>query len=154
MKKLFIIPLIFFLLQSCGYTPIYSKNQTVNFYIESLEFDGGNNELAIFIKTNLQRYLKKNDNKGFKIETIIDYSKNTLSKNSTGEIIDYELIASIEFAVKYKEVDEKFKFLEKFNMNNLNDEFEERQYERIIKQNMARSIVSKLLIQLSRLNDN
>ena len=39
-------------------------------------------------------------------------------------------------------------------MPNFNDEFQEIQYEKNMKQNMARSIVSKLLIQLSRLNDN
>jgi hypothetical protein len=39
-------------------------------------------------------------------------------------------------------------------MDNFNDEFEEREYEQIVKKSMARSIVSKLLIQLSRLNVN
>jgi hypothetical protein len=39
-------------------------------------------------------------------------------------------------------------------MNNFNDEFEERKYEQTIKKNMARSIVSKLILQLTRLNVN
>ena len=39
-------------------------------------------------------------------------------------------------------------------MNNFNDEFEEKRYEKTLKENMAQSITSKLLIRLSRINDN
>jgi len=39
-------------------------------------------------------------------------------------------------------------------MNNFSDEFEELEYERVVKQTMSRSIASKLIIRLSRLNDN
>ena len=43
---------------------------------------------------------------------------------------------------------------ESFEMDNFSDEFEEREYELIIKENMARSITSKLLIQLNRFDVN
>ena len=154
MKKLFIISLIFFLLQNCGYKPIYSKNQNINFYIESLDFAGDNNELANFIKKDLQVYYKKKNDLGYKIKAKINYSKNPSSKNSSGEIVEYELISDIEFVIKYKQINEKFNIREKFSINNFSDEFKEMQYERSIKQSMAKSVVSKLLLRLTRLNDN
>ena len=154
MKKLFIIPLIFFLLQSCGYTPMYSKNTKVNFYIESLEFNNSDNELANFMKMNLRKYLIKNDNFGYEIITIVNYNKNPLSKNSAGLVEEYNLISTVQFTIKLKETSKIYNISESFVMPNFNDEFQEIQYEKNMKQNMARSIVSKLLIQLSRLNDN
>ena len=154
MKKLLIIPLIFFLLQSCGYTPMYSKNKTVNFYIESLKFNNSDNELANFMKMNLRKYLIKNDNLGYEIIIIVNYNKNPLSKNSAGLVEEYNLISTVQFTIKLKETIKNYNISESFVMPNFNDEFQEIQYERNIKQNMARSIVSKLLIQLSRLNDN
>ena len=154
MKKLFILSLIFFLLQNCGYRPIYSKNQNINFYIQSLDFEEGNNELASFIKKDLQIYYKKKNDLGYKIKAKINYSKNPLSKNSSGEIIEYELISDVEFVIKHKQINEKINIKEKFSINNFSDEFKEMQYERSVKQNMARSIVSKLLLRLTRLNDN
>jgi outer membrane lipopolysaccharide assembly protein LptE/RlpB len=155
MKKLFIIPLIFILLQNCGYTPIYSKNQPINFYIESLEFNKGDNVLANFIKINLQRYLRRNDNNiGYEIKAIINYNKSPLSKNSAGQIEEYNLISTVEFVIILNKTSKVYNITESFVMPNFSDEFQEIQYERNIKQNMARSIASKLLIQLTTLNVN
>ena len=39
-------------------------------------------------------------------------------------------------------------------MNNMSDKFEEQKYERSIKQNFASSISSKIITELSLLNDN
>ena len=40
---------------------------------------------------------------------------------------------------------------ENFDMKNFDDEFEEKKYEDTIKENFARSISNKLLLQISRL---
>ena len=53
-KNILIISLIFFL-TSCGFTPIYSKNNNVNFSIEQVNFTG-DRELNNFLKTNLDQY--------------------------------------------------------------------------------------------------
>ena len=133
---------------------MYSKNTTVNFYIESLEFNNSDNEIANFMKINLRKYLIKNDNLGYEIITIVNYNKNPLSKNSAGLVEEYNLISTVQFTIKLKETSKAYNITESFVMPNFNDEFQEIQYEKNMKQNMARSIVSKLLIQLSRLNDN
>ena len=154
MKKILIIYLFFFILQSCGYTPIYKANKNYNFFITEIKFNDGDQDIINFIKTNLNNYYVSNDGKKFKINANVNYKKNIISKNSSGEIEEYELQITTKFYVKSEKVDELLTFSENLKMINFNDEFEERQYERIAKQNMSRSLTSKLLMRLSRYNDN
>ena len=53
MIKSSIIILILFFMQSCGYVPLYSKNQKIDFYIQSINFNSSDKELANFIKSDL-----------------------------------------------------------------------------------------------------
>ena len=152
-KKYSIIILFFLLLHSCGYSPIYSKNQKIDFFIESIELVG-DEELKNFININLNNYLLKNNSKAFKIYGSIDYQKKSMSKNITGEIEEYNLVAEALFTIEIKDNKKIFRINEKNIMNNFTDEFEELRYEAIIKQNMAKSITSKLLLQLSKFNAN
>lgn len=155
MKKFLLIYLLVATLNACGYAPIYSNNQKVNFYIESIEFDDGDKDLANFIKNNLNNYLNIRNDKKIKIKASIEYKKNSLSKNSAGETEEYELSAYVLFNIENENNKKtEIKVKETFKMNNFSDEFEEAEYERTIKQTMSRSIASKLIIRLSRLNDN
>jgi hypothetical protein len=154
MKKISLIFLILLFFQNCGYTPIYSKNQNIDFYIESITFNDGDDDLAEHIKFNLNKYLNQKDGKKYKINTSIEYKKIEINKNSLGEAEEYDLSSNIIFKIEGDNLSEIIKIKESFKMDNFNDEFEEREYEQIVKKSMARSIVSKLLIQLSRLNVN
>ena len=154
MKKFLLIYLLALALHACGYAPMYAGNQKVDFYIENIEFDNGDKDLANFIKTNLNNYLVVKDSKKFKIKTSIEYVKNSLSKNSAGETEEYELSSYVIFDVESEGKNFEIKIKETFKMNNFSDEFEELEYERVVKQTMSRSIASKLIIRLSRLNDN
>ena len=152
MKKILIIYFFTLLLQGCGYVPMYANNQIVDFYIEEIEFDDGDRDLSTYIKNNLNSYFISKGNQKYKIKTSIDYTKKTLSKNLAGETLEYDLIALIKFTISTEGVTKDLLIKESFKMNNFSDEFEERQYEKTIKQNMARSITSKLLLQISRFN--
>jgi hypothetical protein len=154
MKKISLIFLIMLFFQNCGYNPIYSKNQNVDFYIESITFNDGDDDLAEHIKFNLNKYLNQKDGKKYKINTSIEYKKIETNKNTLGEAEEYDLSSNIIFKIEGDNLSEIIKIKESFKMDNFNDEFEEREYEQIVKKSMARSIVSKLLIQLSRLNVN
>jgi len=154
MKKISLIFLILLFFQNCGYTPIYSKNQNVDFYIESITFNDGDDDLAEHIKFNLNKYLNQKDGKKYKINTSIEYKKIETNKNTLGEAEEYDLSSNIIFKIEGDNLSEIIKIKESSKMDNFNDEFEEREYEQIVKKSMARSIVSKLLIQLSRLNVN
>lgn len=154
MKKISLIFLILLFFQNCGYTPIYSKNQNVDFYIESITFNDGDDDLAEHIKFNLNNYLNQKDGKKYKISTNIEYKKIETSKNALGVAEEYDLSSNIIFKIEGDNLNKNINIKESFKMDNFNDEFEEREYEQIVKKSMARSIVSKLLIQLSRLNVN
>ena len=154
MKKILIIYFFTLLLQGCGYVPMYANNQIVDFYIEEIEFDDGDRDLSTYIKNNLNSYFISKGNQKYKIKTSIDYTKNTLSKNLAGETLEYDLIALIKFTISTEGLTKDLLIKESFKMNNFSDEFEELEYERVVKQTMSRSIASKLIIRLSRLNDN
>ena len=154
MKKIIIIYLFLLLLQSCGYVPMYANNQKVDFYIEEIKFDDGDRDLSTYLKNNLNAYFVIKGNKKYKIDTTIDYTKNSVSKNSKGDTVEYELIAIVKFEITSEDFSRELVIKENLKMNNFADEFEERQYEKTIKQNMARSISSKLLTQISRFNVN
>ena len=154
MKKIFSMCVFFLLLQDCGYTPIYSQDQKLDYYIEEISFNDEDPDLVFFIRDNLKNYLIKNDNQKFKISAIVNYSKSSISKNSAGDTDEYELSSIIEFIISSEKKQKKLKIKETLRIKNLDDEFEEKNYERNVKKNMARSITSKLLIQLSRFNDN
>ena len=154
MKKILTLFLFLFLLENCGYSPMYSKNQKTDFYIQSIDFDDGDSEMASFIKTNLSNYFTKNAEKSFIINTKIKYQKTPISKTAEAITEEYNLNSMVTFQIKSENFNKTLVVNETSKMDNFNDEFEEKQYERTIKKNMARSIVSKLLIQLSRFNVN
>ena len=154
MKKILIIYLFLLLLQSCGYVPMYANNQKVDFYIEEIKFDDGDRDLSTYLKNNLNAYFAIKGNKKYKIDTSINYIKNSISKSLTGDTVEYELIAIVRFLITNDDFNKELVIRESLKMSNFSDEFEERQYEKTIKQNMARSISSKLLTQISRFNVN
>jgi len=154
MRKILLTNLVFFLLISCGFSPMYSVNKNVNFYIESINFNNSDKELANFIKINLNNYLVANNGKNFKINASVVYNKNSISKDTKGNTQEYEVTASTTFEIFHNESSKIIQFIEIFIMKNFADEFAETQYEKSIKKNMARSISSRLLMQLSTINAN
>jgi len=154
MKKTFAAIIILLFLQSCGYAPLHSKNQKMDFYIQSIDFDDGDKELSNFIKINLNNYFNKNTGKSFIINTTVNYQKTILSKNTEGNSEVYNLTSAISFQVNFENINKIINITETSQMNNFSDEFKEREIERTIKKNMARSIVSKLLLQLTRFDAN
>ena len=154
MKKIYIIFLILFFTQSCGYTPMYSKNQKVNFYIKSVEFTESDKDLANYLKLNLNNYFEKKDGSEYIIDANIIYKKTIASKDSTGEIEEYNLSSVAKFIIKSNNFSKTININESFKMENFSDEFQEKEYEDNIKKNIARTMTSKLLFQLSRFDVN
>ena len=143
-KKLVIISLIF-VLTSCGFTPIYLKNNNVNFSIEQVSYTG-DRELNNFLKTNLNQYKNKDVDNKIYIEAKSEYNKIVLSKDGTGEVTNYELVAEVIFLIKSS--NKEIKISEKKIMSSMSDKFEETKYERSIKQSFASSITYKFISKL------
>lgn len=143
-KKIIIFTLILFL-SNCGFTPIYLDNTKGNFSIEQVNYEG-DRELNNFLKFNLNRYKDvNNDNKIF-IEANSKYEKIVLSRNETGKITSYQLIAEVEFLIKPN--NKKIIVTEKKIMDSMDDNFEGNRYERSAKQGFASLVSSKLISEL------
>ena len=144
-KNIVILSLIFFL-TSCGFTPIYLKNNNINFSIEQINFSG-DRELNNFLKTSLSRYKNEKVNNKIFIEGESKYNKIILSKDGTGEVTNYQLEAEVVFLIK--STNKEIKFTEKKIMERMVDKFEETKYEKSVKQSFASSITYKLISELN-----
>ena len=143
-KNIIILSLILFL-TNCGFTPVYLKNNNLNFSIEQIKYTG-DRDLNNFLKINLDRYKdEKIDNKIF-LSSETKYEKNIISKDSTGKITSYQLEANAIFVIK--STNKKIKIVEKIIMDSMDDKFEEARYERSIKQSFAYTISNKLISEL------
>jgi len=139
--------LIFFILflTNCGFYPIYSQNNNVNFSIEEIKYKG-DRDINNFLKINLNKYKNsKLENKIF-IDVESFYEKNIFNKDGTGKIKDYELKVEVIFLISNK--NKKIKISEKKIMKNFEDKIEEARYEKSIKENFASSISTKLISEL------
>ena len=145
MKKNVIILSIIFFLANCGFSPIYLKNENVNFSIEKVIFTG-DRELNNFLKSKLKNYKNEESNNKFFIEARSEYTKVVLSKNTAGEVTNYQLEAKVTFLIK--PINKEISITEKKIMDSMDDKFEEARYERTIKQNFAYSISDKLSSEL------
>jgi len=143
-KNIIILTLIFFL-ANCGFTPIYLKNDNVNFSIEQIEF-AGDRDLNNFLKINLDRYKnQKNDNK-ISLDVETKYEKNILSKDGTGKISSYQLNAEAIFIIK--STNKKIRIKEKKILESKDDKFEEARNEKSVKQSFASSLSNKFISEL------
>ena len=143
-KNIIFLSLILFL-NSCGFTPVYLKNNNVNFSIEQANFIG-DRDLNNFLKINLSKYKNEEVNNKIFIEVESEYNKIILSKDSAGEVTNYQLEANVVFLIK--STNKVIKINEKKIMENMSDKFEETKYESSVKQSFASSIINKLISEL------
>ena len=142
--KIIFISLIF-LLASCGFSPIYIKSTNSDFSIENVIYNG-DRELNNFLKTNLIQYKNEKSNNKIYIEAISRYEKIILTKNTSGKVTNYKLVAKVTFLIK--STNRKINITENRIINTMDDKFEEARKERAIKQNFASSISNKLMSEL------
>ena len=149
----FFLVLIYFFLVNCGFTPLYKDIKNIDFSIE-IDKAEGNETINNFIKLNLKNYTIKNKtNKKLIISLNSNYYKNTVAKNISGISTEYELVTDIEFTIKYGDKTKKINFTEKINLKNLNNTFDEINYEKSYMNNSALIIVKKLILELVNLDD-
>ncbi len=153
-KKFILLIFLINIVSGCGFSPLYSNKNAVNFSINEIKFEG-DRILNNFIKANLNRYQNDKFDKKFTISVTSEYRKNILSKDKAAKITSYELSSNAIFEISTNgKIIKKLMISEKNNLNNIDDDFEEQKNERIIKQNFASAMSSKLITELSILNDN
>ena len=129
---------------NCGFTPIYS-NKNINISIEELNFTG-DRTINNYLKSNLYKYKNKDSTKKIFLDVKTDYKKIHLSKDSSGAINKYELIAQVTFTINPG--NKKIEFIQKKIMENMNNKFDEKDYETSTKQTFANIIAEELIRNL------
>ena len=146
MKKL-IIFLIIILIPGCGFEPIYSTKNNLDYKLNTIERKG-DSSIDNLIATELQRLSNDQSNKLIDIVINTSYEKKIISKDSKGSVSDYQININTKFLVIFKGKELKFQFSDKQNIKNISDIFEQKNYENIIKKNFANSAVRKLNLEL------
>ena len=147
MLKKFVLFIILVLLSSgCDYTPIHSI-KTNNTEIKIINMSG-DKEINNYLSKELE---KKSKTSSEKIEVIINtnFSKRVLAKDTKNSATDYELQVIGNFELKKDDKSKSIKITEKFRYKNLNDNYEQKNYEKMIKLNLARIIISKLNLRIN-----
>ena len=142
---------------SCSYEPLYS-GKTYNFGIEEINFEEkGENDANAIIDKKFKLIQKVNYNKIKKYSLIIKTSKikKIVSKDSKGDPVKFELVLIADFEVIENEKILLNKKVERKNIyDNKSDKFKLEQTEKIIIENLARSIGDMILSSIIILNDN
>ena len=141
MKNKYILLLIFLVLSSCGYEPIYST-KNLNFSIGNIQKNNSllNNEFVKVINSI------KNNNSENKINIRIESSKeiNIKSKDKKGDVLIFELKIILNVSNLDKK-GQKQKFERKITYNNLTDKFKLKQYEKELEKILITKLVEDLI---------
>ena len=150
MKKYIYIILMPFLFLSCDYKKIYSKKSDYNFMIQKIDFSG-DSEINNLIDKKLKKYQNKESEKKFSILALSSYEKISQSKNLSGKTTNYLVTIDVSFEIKKDNEVKRYLNKEQFLIKNFNNKFEENNLEKIKKENLIDSIISRLVVQLSQI---
>ena len=147
MEKKILIPIVFFILTSCGFSPIYNASEKVNYNINFIEKEG-DSSINSKIISEISRLIDKDSKNIFNIDLITNYSKSIISKDAKGSATNYEIIVEAQFNIRFEDKVKVVNVNEKQNIKKISDMFEQRNYENTLKKNFAISIANKLNLEL------
>ena len=139
--------LIILILTSCGYSPIYNSPDK-NYYKINIIEKSGDKLINNLIVSEIKAISNSQSNTIFNLEINTVFEKIIISKNAKGTVSDYQLILRSNFVIKKGEKSETISFVEKQNIKNTSDIFEQKNYENTIKRNFVISLVRKLNLEL------
>ena len=147
-KKFFLKIILILILTGCEYTPIYSTNDG-NFNIKVSSYEG---DREINSKILSKFRLHKNINSELiQIKFSTTYQKSDVSKNLAGKAEEYLLQATTNYTIITSGLEKNFSIKESFKMKNFEDDFEERNYELRIKENIANINYERVILQIKKI---
>tara|TARA_Y100001980_G_C14421758_1_gene212577 strand:+ start:255 stop:710 length:456 start_codon:yes stop_codon:yes gene_type:complete len=150
MKKIFLIFLIF-LLNSCGYTPIYSSKDS-NYKIINFQ-KNINNNLTNYIQNTINAFSNDEANKSLNINfefkeeiiTVLKDSKGDPSKNRLNITVNLNVLDTNQNLIASNVFSENFEY-------NIDDnKFNLKQYEKNVKFNLVEQITQEILVFLANI---
>tara|TARA_B100001027_G_scaffold208307_1_gene173472 strand:+ start:75 stop:530 length:456 start_codon:yes stop_codon:yes gene_type:complete len=150
MKKTLLVIFIL-LLNSCGFTPIYSTKDS-NFKVDSLKSNVSNN-LTNYIQNSITVFSNEDSKKNFNI--IINFSEDitVILKDSKGDPSKNRLTITVDLSVldANQNLIASNKFIEGFQYNIDDNKFNLKQYEKNIKFSLVEQITQQMLNFLANL---
>lgn len=147
MTKKFIIPLILiFILNNCGYTPIYSTKYQ-DFKLSNIILNG-ERDINKILKKRLDNYTKNDSaEKIYNVTINSSLQKNITSKDKKGNPTRFTLNVNVDLTIDDKSGKSvEINFNEKNSYNNKNEKFELQMYENSLIQNMSEKILSDMIL--------
>tara|TARA_B100001540_G_C15582171_1_gene540068 strand:- start:162 stop:710 length:549 start_codon:yes stop_codon:yes gene_type:complete len=152
--KYFVIIFTSIFLFSCGFTPLY-KSESTNFYISEIKTNSDNAYFNIFKSFMSQYEVKKDNANNYNLDVNLQKSKETLSKDASGNPLVYMITISSNISISnYEKIISKKKFKKKFKYNHNSSIFDLNLYEKEIEKKLIKQIVDQLIITIIGLDEN
>ena len=151
MKKLIFVVIALFMLNNCGYSPIYSSKNN-NFYIDISQKD--RSKLNSKIENNIKKFSNENNENIIQLEISSNKKINIISKDKKGDPSRFSMIISLTINTPNKnnyEINKTKSFSENFDYNNNSNKFSLKQYEKDIEDNLINKVIERSIIYLSEL---
>ena len=152
MKKLIIIVITLFILNNCGYSPIYSSKNN-NFYIKEIS-QKNINKLDSKIMNKIKKFSNKDSENTIELKITSNRKIDIITKDEQGDPTKFQMTISLNINILKKnkyEMNKTKSFSTKFNYNNNANKFTLKQYEKEIENILINKVVEKSIIYLSEL---
>ena len=146
-KKIILFLAVLTLLASCGYQPIYNNSDLKNIKFEFIE-QKGDQQINRLIVNNLKRNQTKKNVKTYIIKIDSQFNKIILAKDKFGSPTDYKLLVRSNFIIDNNKQKLSLEISEEFIYKNLEENYDQSNYENSIKKNLAEQISEKLRTKL------
>ena len=152
MKKFILNIIIFIFITSCGYTPLYSVKNKVNFEIGEVNITGDRDlNQNIVDQLKIIKSKKENNTKIYNLNIKTKVEKIVTSKDSEGNSKTYKMISTVD-VITFKDGKEYNFGLESVeNYNDITSKFELESFERNLKKNSSSKIIQEIIAYLSTL---
>jgi len=150
MKKLIVILIALFILNNCGYSPIYSSKNN-NFYIKEIS-QKNKNKLDSKIINNIKKFSNKDSENRIELKISSEKKIDIITKDKKGDPSKFQMTILLNINILKKdnyEINKTKTFSENFNYNNNTNKFSLKQYEKEIENILIKKIVDKFIIYLS-----
>ena len=152
MKKFILNIIIFIFITNCGYTPLYSLKNKINFEIGEVNITGDrdlNQNIVDQLKNVKSK--KENNTKIFNLTIKTKIEKIITSKDSQGDAKTYKMISTVNVITFKDEKEYNFSLETVENYNDISSKFELESFERNLKKNSSSKIIQEIIAYLSTL---
>ena len=152
MKKIIVILIALFILNNCGYSPIYSSKNN-NFYIKEIS-QKNKNKLDSKIINNIKKFSNKDSENRIELKISSEKKIDIITKDKKGDPSKFQMTILLNINILKKnnyEINKTKTFSENFNYNNNTNKFSLKQYEKEIENILIKKVVEKFIVYLSEL---